>query len=53
MVLNDVCSYIVHAPTEMQELDKLMIKITGIENANVYVAKGKGYKWINHLDKIV
>lgn len=37
----------------MQELDVLKLKITKIENADVYVAKGKGYKWINHLDKVI
>ena len=50
MVLNDVCGYIIHAPSKMEERDKLVLKISRIENAEVYVAKGKGYKWINHLD---
>jgi len=52
MVLNDVCSFVIHSPVDMGELDKLLVKIDMIENANVYVAKGKGYKWINHLDRI-
>lgn len=29
------------------------MKITRIENADIYVSKGKGYKWINHLDTVV
>ena len=37
----------------MKELDILKLKITDIENADVYVAKGKSYKWINHLDNYV
>lgn len=52
MVKNDICSYIVHAPPEMKIKDKMLMKIDKIENADVYVAKGKGYKWINHLDRI-
>jgi hypothetical protein len=28
------------------------MKISHIENANVYVAKGKTYRWINHLDRM-
>jgi hypothetical protein len=52
MVKDDVCSYIIEAPAEMQELDRLLISIDKIENADVYVAKAKGYKWISHLDRI-
>jgi len=52
MVMNDVCSYIIHSPSEMKEKDRLLMKIDKIENAEVYVAKGKGYRWINHLDRL-
>ena len=52
-VQGDVCSYIVKAPEGMGEYDKLMIKIYNIENADVYLAKGKGYLWLNHLDQLV
>lgn len=34
----------------MTETDRLMVKIYNIEYADVYVAKGKSYRWINHLD---
>jgi len=30
----------------------MYLKISKIENAEVYVAKGKSYKWISHLDSI-
>jgi len=53
MVKNDVCSYIIHSPPEMQERDKLKVKISAIENADVYIAKSTSYKWINHLDSLV
>ena len=46
----DVCSYIIQAPAEMRQNDSLKLKISDIENAEIYVAKGKSYKWINHLD---
>ena len=36
----------------MKPLDKLLVKIDRIENADIYVAKGKGYRWINHLDRL-
>ena len=36
----------------MKEYDKLYLKIYNIEKADVYVSKGKGYKWINHLDSM-
>ena len=51
-VLNDVCSYIIYAPTEMQEKDQLKIQIVSVENADVYVSKGKFYRWLDHLDSI-
>lgn len=31
----------------------MKIKISGIENADVYVAKSKGYMFISHLDYLV
>jgi hypothetical protein len=52
MVMNDVCSYIIHTPSEMEERDRLLVKIDKIENADVYIAKSKGYKWVNHLDRL-
>ena len=52
-VKNDECSYIIHSPTEMERNDVLKIKISDIQNSQVYAAKGKGYKWINHLDTAV
>ena len=51
-VKDDVCSYIIYTPFEMKEYDKMYIKFYGIENADVYISKGKGYKWINHLDSM-
>jgi hypothetical protein len=36
----------------MKELDVLKLKISNIENSEVYVAKSKSYKWINHLDSM-
>jgi hypothetical protein len=52
MVMNDVCSYIIYGPPEMTSKDQLLLKIDRIENADVYIAKGKGYRWINHLDRL-
>lgn len=52
-VKDDVCSYIVKSPDQMTDDDKLMIKIYNIEKADVYIAKGKGYMWLNHLDRLV
>jgi len=52
-VQDDVCSYIIHSPWEMQENDQMKIKIFNIENAAVYLAKGKSYRWISHLDYMV
>jgi len=51
-VQDDVCSYIIHSPSEMKENDILHLKVFNIENAQVYVAKSKGYKWIDHLDYV-
>jgi|DEB0MinimDraft_12_1074336.scaffolds.fasta_scaffold15471_3 hypothetical protein len=52
-VKDDVCSYIVHSPFEMVERDIMYLKISKIENCEVYVAKGKGFRWISHLDGMV
>jgi hypothetical protein len=52
-VQNDVCSYIVRSPWAMTQYDKMYIKIYNIQHADVYIAKGKGYKWLNHLDRLV
>ena len=52
-VKDDVCSYIINAPDEMGEHDKLMIKIYKIENADVYIAKSKRSLWLDHLDYMV
>lgn len=49
-VKNDVCSYIIHSPEQMQKNDQLKLQITKTENIDVYVAKGKGYRWFDHLD---
>ena len=51
-VQNDVCGYIVHAPWEMQSWDRMRMRISKIENADVYVAKSRKYKWFNHLDRM-
>lgn len=53
MLKNDVCSYIIYAPEKMAETDQLKVTIDEMENVDVYMAKGKGYKWINHLDQMV
>ena len=52
-VKGDVCSYIIQAPYQMTDKDKLHIKIYNIEKADIYLAKGKGYRWLNHLDQMV
>lgn len=51
-VKNDVCGYIIYTPFEMKEYDKMYLKITNVERTDVYISKGKGYKWINHLDSM-
>jgi len=51
-VKEDVCSYIIKAPKQMTEYDKLHLKIIKLDKAAVYVAKGKWYFWLNHLDTI-
>jgi hypothetical protein len=53
-VKNDVCSYIVESPWEMQPWDKMKMKIDKIENATVYVAKSKktNIRWLSHLDNL-
>lgn len=53
MVANDICSYAIISPSGMGETDQLKITVDKIKNAIVYVAKGKSYKWINHLDEII
>jgi hypothetical protein len=37
----------------MSKWDKMYIKIYNIENAEVYLAKGFDYMWLNHLDQMV
>ena len=37
----------------MQRDDKLFVKIDKILNCQVYIAKGKNYRWLSHLDKQV
>ena len=37
----------------MTARDKMYMKIYNIENADVYLAKGKKYLWFNHLDQMV
>lgn len=37
----------------MNDYDKMFVKIYNIEKADVYIAKGRGYKWLNHLDSLV
>jgi len=49
----DVCGYVITAPPQMKEADILYLKISQIENADVYVAKGKAYIWLDHLDQMV
>ena len=49
-VQGDVCSYLIDTPWQMTERDIMYMRISKIENANVYVAKGKSYLWLNHLD---
>jgi hypothetical protein len=36
----------------MKQNDVMYLRISKIENADVYVSKGKSYKWISHLDAI-
>ena len=55
-VKDDVCSFIIKAPVQMTEYDKLWLKIYSIENAEVYVAKmrqANSLTWLNHLDAYV
>ena len=49
-VQGDVCSYLIDTPWQMTEKDIMYLRISKIENADVYVAKGKSYLWLNHLD---
>lgn len=49
-VQGDVCSYLIDTPWQMTERDVMYMRISKIENADVYVAKGKSYLWLNHLD---
>lgn len=49
-VQGDVCSYLIDTPWQMTERDVMYLRISKIENAAVYVAKGKSYLWLNHLD---
>ena len=37
----------------MTKYDRMYIKIYNIENADVYLAKGKNLRWFNHLDQMV
>jgi|OM-RGC.v1.021760488 hypothetical protein len=37
----------------MSKWDTINVKIYNIERADVYLAKGKGYRWLNHLDQMV
>lgn len=37
----------------MQDDDILYLKISAIENADVYVAKGKAFIWLDHLDQMI
>jgi hypothetical protein len=37
----------------MNAYDKMFVKIYNIEKTDVYMAKGKGYMWLNHLDRLV
>ena len=52
MVKDDLCSYIIHTPGDMQANDELLVQIDMIENARVYVAKAKDYLWNDSLDRI-
>lgn len=52
-VKDDVCSYIIKSPYEMNAYDKMYVKIYNIERSDIYIAKGKGYRWLNHLDRLV
>ena len=51
MLNNDVCSYIVRGPAEMKTWDTLHMKISAIKDVQVYVAEGKRYRWLTHLDR--
>ena len=35
----------------MQRDDKMLVKIDMIQKSHVYIAKGKDYRWLSHLDK--
>lgn len=52
-VENDVCSYRITPPWNMNDDDKLFVKIDKILNSQVYIAKGKRYRWMSHLEKRV
>jgi len=51
-VQNDVCSFVIHAPPEMQENDAMKMKISEITNAVVLVQKSPAgrYMYFSHLD---
>lgn len=36
----------------MQPWDRMRMRISKIENSVVYVAKGRTFKWLNHLDQL-
>ena len=47
---DDICSYIIQAPSEMKAHDHLKVKITKIRNCDVYLAYSKRYRWLTHTD---
>ena len=54
-VKNDICSFIVHAPPEMQANDSMKIKISNIVFAVVIVHKSPAGKHMHfsHLDRVL
>lgn len=46
MTLNDVCSYVAISPSGATNNDRLHVRISSISLVDVYVAKGKNYRWM-------
>ena len=53
MTLGDVCSYIAIAPATRTSYDRLHVRISAISLVDVYIAKGKNYRWMPQLETII
>jgi len=53
MTLGDICSYIAIAPATATSSDRLHIRVSQISLVDVYVAKGKKYRWMPQLETLM